>query len=163
MEPIRNIFIADGVINIALPAPEVTKGKVTRHPVVEPQRYEGSEEQKAWKFAARLERQIVEWVLEHDGFFQLYIERPDFEPDDTWDGTAPGLEGGMIHLIASTDSDSTYAETTDDMEKADYLVSEMCILQPGTMRAMIIDLLDRAFGGQEQWPDNYAQTRGWRI
>jgi len=109
---------------------------------------------------------IAEWVL-GTGHYALYILR-DFEPDEDWDwgGSAPGLSGGEIHLIAQSDDGAIYAETTTNAEQADFIIGEAGVIGPDEIVAkieIIEELLNALFGDQSDWPDTYAQTHGWRI
>ena len=88
---------------------------------------------------------------------------PGFEADETWNGSTPGANGGEIHLIAQNDAGCIYGETTDDIDAASYLVGDACIIADDSIRYAVEDLLDRLFGDQSNWPDNYAQTHGWKI
>ena len=114
-------------------------------------------------------RTIVEWALAHDGNLSLYrnVENEPgwVEPGDDWQGSAPGFHGGEIHLVAQDDTHGClYAETTDDLDAADYLVGSagLSAYQDTTSAVRAIrDLLDLVFG--DVWPDNYAQCDGWRL
>jgi len=109
----------------------------------------------------QMKKKIIEFVLENGCNFRLYREDSDFEQPDDWPGRAPGLNGGEIHLIAQTDESALYAETTDSMEGATHLITSSGVQTPE--HEMLCDLLDELFGPQAKWPDNYAQTRGWKI
>jgi hypothetical protein len=129
-----------------------------------------------------IERTIVEWALAHDDDLRLYraVDASWVEPTENtededgqtvygtandWQGSAPGFHGGEIHLIAQNDENGCiYAETTTDLDAADYLIGSagLCDYQDlqSALRA-IRDLLDGVFG--DVWPDNYAQCHGWYL
>ena len=107
-------------------------------------------------------RTIIAWAIDNADL-TLYRTCPGFEADENWNGSALGDNGGEIHLIAQNDTGCTYGETTEDIDAASYLVGDACIIAEGSARAAVGDLLDRLFGDQSTWPDNCAQTHGWKI
>ena len=107
-------------------------------------------------------QQIVKWAMDLDSDLALY-RRLDgrLYPGDSFPGSLPGPHGGEIHLISQTDASAIYAETTDDIAVADYVVGSV-IIESAADRA-VRGLLDVVFGDRENWPDNYAQTAGWNL
>lgn len=112
--------------------------------------------------AAKTKRAIAEWAVKHYPDLTAYVA-VDYTADDEWGGSAPGPNGGTIHLISQTESECIYGETTDDVDEADYLATDAGILQDGSPDQIVEELLGLVFGDQSTWPDTYAQTHGWKL
>jgi len=108
-------------------------------------------------------KQIIRWAIETADLTLYYSIDSEFDPPENWDGSCPGDNGGEIHLIAQSETECLYGETTDDIAGASYLVGDCVIVADDSARAAVEDLLNRLFGSQSNWPDNYAQTRGWKL
>jgi len=106
-------------------------------------------------------RKLAAWAAENHSDSQFYVARPDFKPNEDWSGSEPGENGGEIHLIAQSETECLYGETTDNPDQADYLITSVGIAQGNDL--MVEQVLDILFGCQSQWPDGYAQTQGWKI
>ena len=70
------------------------------------------------------------------------------------------MRGGReYHLLAwqQTEESVIYGHRCRLSESPDLIIQDMTLDDPWTAT------LDAAFGPHDDWPDNYAQTRGWRI
>lgn len=108
-------------------------------------------------------KKILETAMDIDDSMETYRKLSDesFDPDEHESSPPwPGDHGGDIYCIGHTDEETTYGETTDDLDCVDFLSGdaelECSTAEIRTLRRILDAIWERV-------PDSYQQTSTWKI